>query len=102
MLLDAAKRQAADPQQLEPAALRRLQEKYELRLDDFTPRVYWRLTDNWLELTVRLLVPDRGTREIKDAMARDVLAGLEAAGIGIASATSEIVGFPTLKVERVS
>jgi small-conductance mechanosensitive channel len=101
VLLEAARRHAVDPEQLDSGVLAHLQHRFGLRLDDFTPRVFWRLTDNWLEMSLRLLVPDHGIREIKDALAREVLAGLSAAGIGIASATSEIVGFPTLKVERV-
>jgi small-conductance mechanosensitive channel len=99
ILLHAARRHAADPRRIQPGALEHLERKYDVRLEDFRPRVYWRLTDNWLEMTVRLLVPDHGTRDIKDALAREVLAALDAAGIGIASATTEIVGFPTLKVE---
>ena len=33
-------------------------------------------------------------------MCRDILAGLDAAGIGIASATYDIVGFPRIQVTR--
>jgi len=33
---------------------------------------YWRLTDNWLELSVRFLTLDHGTRPIKDVMSRDI------------------------------
>ena len=66
---------------------------------DIAPQVYFRLTDNWLELTVRFLVPDHGIREIKDAMSRDILAALDEAGIGIASSTFEITGLPKLRVE---
>ena len=55
----------------------------------------------WEELTVRLLTRPQGTRDVKDALSREVLAGLDATGIAIASATSEIVGFPTLKVQQV-
>jgi small-conductance mechanosensitive channel len=101
ILLAAAKRHAADPKQLAPGALEHLQRKYDVSVHDFEPRVYWRLTDNWLEMTVRLLVPDSGTRHIKDAMSREILGALDQAGIGIASATTEIVGFPTLKVQQV-
>ena len=56
-----------------------------------------RLTDNWVELSMRFLTHEHGSREIKDAMSRDILRDLEAAGIGIASATFEIVGLPPIK-----
>jgi hypothetical protein len=64
--------------------------------------VYLRLTDNWIELSVRFIAPQRGVRKLKDAMSRDILAGLEAAKIGIASGTYEIVGVPPLRVELTS
>ena len=51
-----------------------------------------------LTLAVRFLSPDHGTREIKDAMSREILARLDEAGLGIASATYEITGLPTLHV----
>ncbi len=50
---------------------------------------------------MRFLVPDWGIRDIKSAMSRDILAGLNAAGIGIASGTYDIVGFPPVKVQLV-
>jgi small-conductance mechanosensitive channel len=74
--------------------------KYHVHLDQPEPRVYWRLTDNWLELTVRFLVPEHGIREIKDAMSRHILSELDAAHIEIASATLEIVGLPPVRVQR--
>ena len=33
-------------------------------------------------------------------MSRDILAALDAAGIGIASATFEIVGLPPIRIQR--
>lgn len=66
------------------------------------PHVYLRLTDNWLALSLRFVVPQRGIRPIKDAMSRDIWAGLEAAKIGIASGTYEIVGVPPLRVDVTS
>ena len=38
-------------------------------------RVYLRMTDNWLELTVRFIARDHGMRDLKDAMSRDILDG---------------------------
>jgi hypothetical protein len=63
--------------------------------------VYWRLTDNWLEMTVRFIVPDAGIREIKSQMSREILTQFDQAGIGIASGTYEIVGFPPVQVQMV-
>jgi small-conductance mechanosensitive channel len=100
ILLDAAMRHAVRPGDVNDDMLRTLRERYFIDLEDFAPRAFIRLTDNWLELTVRFLVPDHGVRERKDAMARDILAALDSAGIGIASATYEIVGLPPLKIEQ--
>jgi hypothetical protein len=60
--------------------------------------VYYRLTDNWLELTVRFIAEDHGVRSLKDAMSRDILAALDEAGIGIASATFAIVELPEVRI----
>lgn len=94
ILLEAAKRHALTPDKLDLDELDGLERRYNLKGFDLTPRVYWRLTDNWLELALRFLSPDHGTRGIKDAMSRDILAALDAAGIGIASATYEITALP--------
>jgi hypothetical protein len=99
VLLDAAARHAVRPEEIGEGVRRRLRERYFIDLEDFTPRVFVRLTDNWVEMTVRFLVPDHGVRERKDSMARDVLAALERSGIGVASTTYEIVGMPPLRVE---
>ncbi|MEP7056821.1 MAG: hypothetical protein ABI809_03490, partial [Caldimonas sp.] len=61
---------------------------------DLEPRVFFRITDNWLELTIRFVVHTHGIRDVKDAMSRDIVEALERADIGIASATYDIVGFP--------
>jgi small-conductance mechanosensitive channel len=79
-----------------------LERRYFLSVDDLTPRVFWRLTDNWLELTVRFIVRDHGMRDVKDAIARAVLAKFDVASIEVASATYEIVGAPTLRIEKAS
>jgi small-conductance mechanosensitive channel len=72
--------------------------KYSVKLDHSEPRVFWRLTDNWLELTVRFLVPEHGVRDIKDRIARALLRELDAAGIEVASATIEVSGIPPLQI----
>jgi small-conductance mechanosensitive channel len=77
-----------------------LERRYFISVDDLTPRVFWRLTDSWLELTVRFIVRDHGMRDVKDAIARAVLQKFEEASIEVASATYEIVGVPPLRVRN--
>jgi small-conductance mechanosensitive channel len=100
ILLEAARRHALPPADLPPATVEHLRRRFDVSVRDVAPRVFWRLTDNWLELTVRFLVHDHGIRDMKDAMARDVITALDAAKIGIASATFEVVGLPPLRLVR--
>jgi hypothetical protein len=58
-----------------------------------------RLTDNWLDLTVRR---EHGIRPVKDAIARAVLHKFDQAALEIASATYEIVGMPPLRLQKES
>jgi small-conductance mechanosensitive channel len=98
ILLEAAREHTTKVSDLEEKAIAELRRRYFLDQETPEPRVYWRLTDNWLELTLRFVVPDHGARRIKDAMSRSIMAGLQKAGIGIASATYDVVGMPELKV----
>jgi small-conductance mechanosensitive channel len=102
ILLEAAEKHTVRFRDLEAAHIAELKRRYFLGEENPGPRVYWKLTDNWLEMTVRFVVPDHGVRGVKDAMSREVLAALNAAGIGIASATYEIVGAPALQVRLSS
>lgn len=102
ILLEVATRHAVRNEELDEGAVQELKRRYFLERLQSQPRVYWRLTDNWLELTVRFVVRDRGIRDVKDAMARDLLKALEAAGIRIASASFEISGLPPLRVEAAA
>lgn len=99
ILLEAAERHTVPISDLSEEALHEMQRRYVLKPSDLKPRVYYRLTDNWLELTVRFIAKDHGIRGLKDALSRDILQGLDEAGIGIASATFEIVGLPPLRIE---
>lgn len=100
ILLDCAARHTVAIREMGEEALIVMQRRYGMRIEDFTPKVFYRITDNWLELTVRFMVRDHGIRDLKDAMARDILDGLDGAGIGIASATYDIVGFPSSRLQR--
>lgn len=99
ILLESAERHTVPISGLSEEALQEMQRRYVVNPADMNPKVYYRLTDNWLELTVRFIVKDHGIRGLKDAMSRDILRALDEAGIGIASATFEIVGLPPLRVQ---
>jgi len=64
------------------------------------PKVYYRLTDNWLELTVRFISNTFQIRELKDSLSREILAGFEQAKIEIASTSIDVVGLPSIMLKR--
>jgi small-conductance mechanosensitive channel len=94
ILLEAAERVSAGAQREAATHVSRMMEVYHVSFDELAPRVYYRITDNWLELSLRFVVDDRNTREAKDAVSREALQHFDEAGIGIASTTIDIVGFP--------
>ncbi len=98
ILLDAARAHAVVDDAQAERAFALMHTRYALAETSLAPAVYWRITDNWLELSLRFLVPHRDVRTIKDLMSRDILTGLDAAGIGIASATYDIVRLPGITV----
>jgi small-conductance mechanosensitive channel len=77
----------------------RLQQRYGISVDDVDPTVYFQIGQDWLDLTVRFLSPDHGTRNIKDAMTRQILREFRESGIVIASTSYEITGMPPIKIE---
>jgi small-conductance mechanosensitive channel len=99
ILLGTAMKHTATIREKADPARNKLLEKYSLKAGvELEPRVYWTLTDNWLELSVRFIAEDTGVRELKDAMSREILAGLEQAKIGIASSTFGITDVPPVTV----
>jgi small-conductance mechanosensitive channel len=98
ILVAAADAHTADIAHVSEEHLRELERRYFVRRAEMRPRAYLRLTDNWIELTVRFIVEDHKIREVKDAMARQILDEFQAAGIEVASATSAIVQVPPLRV----
>jgi small-conductance mechanosensitive channel len=100
ILLEVASRHTVTTAALSEPVLREFQQRYFLKPFEIGPRVYYRITDNWLEISVRFIVEGWGIREIKDAMTRDILEKLDEAGIGIASQTIDLVNFPLLRVKH--
>ncbi|MGB6179634.1 MAG: mechanosensitive ion channel domain-containing protein [Rhodococcus sp. (in: high G+C Gram-positive bacteria)] len=100
ILLGAAREHAVVGDEAADRSIESMRSRYALSETSLEPSVYVRITDNWLELSVRFLVPHRGVRAIKDRMSRDILRDLDAAGIAIASATYDIVGLPDVSLRR--
>ncbi len=96
IMLDAARKHAVNLDDIEPHIRQTLENQYHLPVGDLAPRTYWRLTDNWLEITVRFIYEPHGTRSIKDRMSRDIIAELDAAGIPVGSSTYDIIGLPPI------
>lgn len=102
ILLSAANEHTQDIRAASEDARRKLAESYQLEISSVAPRVYYRLTDNWIELTLRFLVGEHGIRELKDRISRDILRGFEAANLGLASGTYEIVGLPRVQIDTAA
>jgi small-conductance mechanosensitive channel len=102
ILLDAARKLTKPIIEASEAALHQLERRYSVRQQDLEPRVFWRMTDNWLEMSLRFISHPDGVRDLKDKLTRSILSGLERAGIQIASGTYEIVGMPKLDVHLSS
>ncbi|RZK44569.1 MAG: mechanosensitive ion channel [Hymenobacter sp.] len=102
IMLAAAKNHAIDVNTITIEAKKNMEERFGVKPIDLEPRVYYRITDNWLELTVRFMLGTHQIRGAKDAMSRQIMAGLDEAGIGIASATYDIVGFPPIEIKQTS
>jgi small-conductance mechanosensitive channel len=100
VLLDAARRHAVTRDKIGDDEVKRLDASFGIDIGEIDPQTYWRITDNWLEITVRFLAPDHGIRRIKDRMSRDILAALDEAKIGIASGTYAIVEVPPIRIEQ--
>lgn len=99
IILEAVKRNTTDIANLAQPELERLKERFFIEAADVHPRVFLRITDNWVELSVRFLCAAHDVRGLKERISREILSGLESAYIGIASATYEIVGMPPIQVE---
>lgn len=99
ILLEAANRHTVAIAQVGLEAAREMERRYLVSVGNLKPRVFLRITDNGVELTVRFIVRDHEIREVKDAMSREILTKLEEAEIGIASTTFAIAAIPPLRLQ---
>ena len=100
IMLEAARLHATEADAMAAEKKDELQQRFGVEPIELSPRVYYRITDNWLELTVRFVIGTHRIRGAKDAMSRYMMTELDRAGIGIASATYDIVGLPAIEMRR--
>jgi small-conductance mechanosensitive channel len=89
IILSAANAQARTSKGLGKEEVRRLERRFGIDAGEIDPQVFWAITEDWMELTVRFLGPDHGIRHIKDKMTRDIIAGFEKANIVVAARRQE-------------
>lgn len=98
ILIKAARDNTVPFSELSEDALRELERRYFVKRSELEPKVFIRLTDNWVELSLRFITAEHGIRDIKGRMSRQILRQLADAKIGIASSTYDVVGMPPLTV----
>lgn len=97
ILLDTAEKHTKSLREAGQEGTNAMLRRYAMPLEDLGSGVFLRITDNWVELALRFVSPSHGSRALKDAMSRDILAAFNEAGIGIASSTYDIVGLPPIR-----
>jgi hypothetical protein len=103
ILLEVAHRHTAEIVERARPDLEKLRQTYFLPDHIETdPRLYYRLTDNWVEMSLRFLSHEPGVRDLKDRMFREILDGFEANKIAIASTSSEVSITSPVRIEGVS
>lgn len=78
--------------------LANMRERYLIHAGELEPRAYLRLTDNWVELSVRFLVNTYGVREVKDRISRHILERFREVGLELASSTVELARLPRIEL----
>lgn len=91
IILHSANRHARTSKRLGADEVTRLEARFGIDAGEIEPRLFWRITENWLEMTLRFLGPDHGIREIKDQITRDIISGFEREKIMIAAVRQEAV-----------
>ena len=103
ILLEVAKQHTDPVAVVAKPAIDRLRQKYFLPGDiDTAPQLFYRITDNWIELSLRFISHEPGVRRLKDAMFRDILLRFGEAKVAIASTSTEVSFTSPLRVERVN
>jgi small-conductance mechanosensitive channel len=78
-----------------------MERKYYISKSSTDPEIFFKLTDNWIELTARYVAPARQRRILRTKISRRILEAIEETeGIRIASESIEIARFPEIGFQR--
>ncbi len=98
LILAEAEEHSAEFQQPAQAAFASLARRYPISTTEVEPTVFLRMTDNWIEITLRYVVDTRRRRPVQVALVRDIIEAFEATpDVSVASTTFDIVGMPPLE-----
>ncbi len=97
IMSDLGNKYTAQLQEDAEAKLTRLIDRFPLKQTKVEPSIYFVMTDNWIEITLRFVVDAQERRKVKAQLNRELLQQFEEEkNITVASATFDIVGFPVL------
>ena len=95
IMLDVGNKYTAQLQEDAEAKLTKLIDRFPLKQTKVEPTIYFVITDNWIEITLRFVMDAQEGRKVKAQLNRELLQQFEEEkNITIASATFDIVGFP--------
>jgi len=98
IMLSHAQEYTANLQADAHAQLQRTMARYPLQQTQVEPTLYLAITDNWIQMMLRYIVPPRERRTVQAQLHRELLQHFEKEPtIQIASATFEVVGLPDLE-----
>lgn len=98
IMLDVGNKYTEHLQEDAEAKLVKLIDRFPLKQTKVEPTIYFVMTDNWIEITLRFVMDAQEGRKVKAQLNRELLQQFEAEkNITIASATFDIVGFPERK-----
>ena len=98
IMLDVGNHYTEQLQEDAEAKLVKLIDRFPLKQTKVEPTIYFVMTDNWIEITLRFVMDAQEGRKVKAQLNRELLQQFEEEeNITIASATFDIVGFPALQ-----
>ena len=97
IMLEHGNKYTAELQEDAEAKLEKLVDRFPLKQTKVEPAIYFVMTDNWIEITLRFVVDAQERRMVKANLYRELLHQFDEDKITVASATVDIVGFPSPK-----